>query len=148
MFNKAALILTALASLTIANAHAGSAIVVASNGVYAAAWGPLLSAEGAAAKATELCQKKGGIDIKALASAANGSVVGLSRGFGSIAASGHGQSAIVGFSFRLSSGPEANSAALAMCRAKGAANPRIVVAWVERGNGWRDETPGTRVGKL
>ena len=70
------------------------------------------------------------------------------RGFGSIAASGHGQSAIVGFSFRLSSGPEANAAALAMCRAKGGANPRIVVAWVERGNGWRDETPGTRVGKL
>jgi hypothetical protein len=67
-------------------ATVGSAIVVASNGVYAAAWGPLLSAEGAAAKATELCQKKGGIDIKALASAANGSVVGVSRGFGSIAA--------------------------------------------------------------
>jgi hypothetical protein len=61
-------------------ATAGSAIVVASNGVYASAWGPLLSAEGAAAKATELCQKKGGIDIKVLASAANGSVVGLSRG--------------------------------------------------------------------
>jgi hypothetical protein len=71
-------------------ATAGSAIVVASNGYYAAAWGQFLNAEGAAAKATELCQKKGGIDIKVLASA--GSVLASSGGrlCGAIAASGYG----------------------------------------------------------
>jgi hypothetical protein len=43
MFRKAALSLTTLASLTIANAQASSAVVVSSSGYYAAAWGQLLS---------------------------------------------------------------------------------------------------------
>ena len=58
----------AFASLTIANANAGSAVVVSSNGYYAAAWGQFLNADQAMAKASELCQKKGGTDIKVLLS--------------------------------------------------------------------------------
>jgi hypothetical protein len=128
-------------------ATAGSAIVVASNGVYASAWGPVLSAEGAAGKATELCQKKGGIDIKVLASAGSVSASSGGRLFGAIAASGHGQSAIVGFSFRSHSGPGSEAEALAMCRAKGGTNPRIVVAWFEQ-DAVNGVMPGTRAGKF
>jgi len=68
MFRKAALILIPLVSLIIANANAGSAVVVSNNGYYAAAWGQFLNAEQAIAKASELCQKKGGTDIKVLLS--------------------------------------------------------------------------------
>jgi hypothetical protein len=70
MFRKAALILMALASLAIANANAGSAVVVSSNGYYAAAWGQFVNADQAMAKASELCQKKGGTGIKVLLSRA------------------------------------------------------------------------------
>jgi hypothetical protein len=48
MFRKAALILTALTSLTIANANASSAVVLSSNGYNAAAWGQILNAEATA----------------------------------------------------------------------------------------------------
>ena len=68
MFKKVALILTTVTSLAIANANAGSAIVVSSNGCFGAAWGGFLNAQTAIAKATEVCQKKGGTDIKVLAS--------------------------------------------------------------------------------
>jgi hypothetical protein len=114
-------------------AIAGSAIVVASNGIYACVWGPFWSVESATTKATELCQKKGGTDIKVLMAAGSGSVVGARRWFGSLAASGHGQGAIVGLSFRCALPADADATALAMCRQKGGANPRIVVGWQERG---------------
>ena len=127
-------------------ASAGSAIVLASNGVYASAWGPLLSAGEATAKATRLCQKKGGIDIKVLVSAGSGSVVGARWWFCSIAASGHGPSAIVGYSFRCALPSDADAAALGMCREKGGANPRIVVGWQECGID--GEMPGNRTGKF
>ena len=64
MFRKAPLSLAALMSLTIANAQASSAVVVSSNGYYAAAWGQLLSKEQAVAKATAICQKKGRTDVQ------------------------------------------------------------------------------------
>src|SRR5271163_2818873 len=68
MFKKIALILTAVTSLAIANANAGSPIVVSSNGYFGAASGAFLNAQTAIARATEVCQKKGGTDIKVLAS--------------------------------------------------------------------------------
>jgi hypothetical protein len=48
MFREAALISTALTSLTIADANAGSAVVLSSNGYNAAAWGQFLNAEATA----------------------------------------------------------------------------------------------------
>jgi hypothetical protein len=48
MFREAALILTALTSLTIADANAASAVVLSSNGYNAAAWGQFLNAEATA----------------------------------------------------------------------------------------------------
>ena len=48
---------------------ASTVVVVASNGVYACVYGPSLSAENALSKAIQLCQKKGGINPKVLATA-------------------------------------------------------------------------------
>ena len=143
MFRKAALILMALVSLTIANANAGSAVVVSSNGYYAAAWGQFLNAEQAIAKASELCQKKGGTDIKVLLSRNSDPVSGML--FCTIAASGHGPSAIVGAGYGTIP-PAADGAAFVDCRQKGGTSPHIVVGWKERS---LDEmVPNTRAGKF
>jgi hypothetical protein len=144
MFRKAALIVMALASLTIANANAGSAIVVSSNGYYAAAWGQFLNARSAIAKATELCQKKGGIDIKVLASRNDDPVFGMC--FGSLAVSGHGPSAIVGAGYG-SVPPAADGAAFLACRQRGGSSPHTVVAWKER-DSVNGMLPNTRAGKF
>jgi hypothetical protein len=144
MFKKLALILTTVASLAIANANAGSAIVVSSNGYYGAAWGAFLNAQSAIANATEVCQKRGGTDIKVLASRNSDPSFGML--FGSIAASGHGPGAIIGVGYE-SLPAKADGAAFVDCRQKGGANPHIVVAWKERDfvNGM---LPNTRAGKF
>ena len=126
MFRKAALILIPLVSLIIANANAGSAVVVSNNGYYAAAWGQSLNADQAMAKARELCQKKGGTDIKVLLSRNSDPVSGML--FCSIAASGHGPSAIVGAGYGTIP-PGADGAAFVDCRQKGGTSPHIVVGW-------------------
>src|SRR5271166_2846208 len=129
MFRKAALVLMALASLTIANAQASSAVVVSSNGHYAAAWGQLLSKEQAIAKATAICQKKGGTDVKVLVSADGaGPVVSSRRLFTSIAVSGSGPNAIVGVGLWLALPSGADASALANCRDKGGTSPRLLAS--------------------
>jgi hypothetical protein len=147
MFRKGAISLTVLASLTIANAQASSAVVVSSNGYYAAAWGQSLSKEQAIGKATAICQKKGDADVKVLVSAdGDGPVVGSRRLFTSIAVSGSGPNAIVGVGLWLALPAGADASALANCREKGGTNPRLVVSWQERG--LDDSLPGTRAGKF
>jgi hypothetical protein len=147
MFKKVALILTAITSLTIANAQASSAVVVSSNGYYVAAWGELLSKEQVTAKATAICQKKGGTDVKVLVSADGaGPVVGSRRLFTSIAVSGSGPNAIVGVGFWLPLPTIADASALANCREKGGTSPRLFTSWQERG--LDGSLPGTRAGKF
>jgi Domain of unknown function (DUF4189) len=147
VFRKAALILMAFVSLTIANANAGSAVVVSSNGHYAAAWGQLLNADQAMAKARDLCQKKGGTNVKVLVSADGaGPVVGSRRLFTSIAVSGSGPNAIVGVGLWLALPSQADASALANCREKGGTSPHLVAGWQERG--LDANLPGTRAGKF
>jgi hypothetical protein len=138
------LILTAITSLAIANVNAGSASVVSSNGYFCAAWGAFLNAKTAIARATEVCQKKGGTDIKVLASRSSDPAFGML--FGSIAASGHGPGAIIGVGYG-SLPANADGAAFVDCRQKGGTNPHIVVAWKERDfvNGM---LPNTRAGRF
>jgi hypothetical protein len=45
MFKESVLTFTALATSTVANAHAASAVVISDNGFYGAAWGPLLNTD-------------------------------------------------------------------------------------------------------
>lgn len=143
MLKKAALLFTGLLSLTMSNVRAGSAVVASTNGVYAAAWGPFLSADSAVTKATELCQQKGGINIKVIASRGADPSAGMM--FCSIAASGHGPGAIVGSGYGTIP-PAADGAAFVDCRQRGGTSPHIVVGWKERG--YDGPIPGTRVGRL
>jgi hypothetical protein len=143
VFRKAVLILMALASLAIANANAGSAVVISSNGYYAAVWGQFVNADQATAKASELCQKKGGTGIKVLLSRDGDPVFGTF--FCSLAASGHGPSAIVGAGYGTIPA-RADGAAFVDCRQKGGTSPHIVVGWKERGVDGM--TPNTRAGKF
>jgi hypothetical protein len=143
MLRKAALMLMVLLSLTIAHANAGSAVVISVNGYYAAAWGQFLNAEQAISKASELCQKRGGTDIKVLLSRNSDPVSGML--FCTIAASGHGPSAIVGAGYGTIP-PAADGAAFVDCRQKGGTSPHIVIGWKERS---LDEmVPNTRTGKF
>jgi len=139
---KLILILTALASLTIANlAHAGgSVIVLSSNGYYAIVHKPELNLDQATAKAIELCQKKGGIDIKVVESSPEMAVPGN----GAIVKSG----IIVGIGFQRLTVTDAISAANAMCIAKGGVNPRVVRAWAEGNNTLHTVYPGASAGRL
>src|SRR5215469_2107269 len=144
MFEKAALILPVLASLTLADlAQAGSAVVISNNGCYGAAWGQFFTTESAIAKATQLCQQKGGINVKVLVSRGADPVTGMY--FCSIAASGRGPGAIVGAGYGTIP-PQADGAAFVDCRQKGGTSPHIVTAWKERG--YDGVQPGTRAGKF
>ena len=122
MFKKVALILTAVTSLAIANANAGTALVTSSNGYWAVAGKDIWSTDQAVGKATRLCQKMGGVDIKVVATINSHPIPGN----GAIAESGHGPGAIVGYSLGCASDEEALHAAYAMCRDKGGANPHVI----------------------
>ena len=142
MFKKAALIFTALASLTIANsAHAGgSVIVVSANRYLAVVHKPELNLEQATAKAIRLCRKKGGTDILVVASSASMS----NPGNGAIAKSG----AIVGIGFQRITVSDAIAAAYAMCRQKGGTNPHVVRSWSEGNMPLNRVYPAAWAGKL
>lgn len=141
MFKKAILLLTALASLTIANAYAGgSVIVLSSNGYFAVVHKPELNLDKATAKAIRLCQKKGGTDIRVVASSGEMAIPGN----GAIVKSG----TIVGVGFQRVTVTDAISAAKAMCEAKGGVNPRVIRTWAE-GNGILNRVyPGAWAGRL
>ena len=105
--------------------------------------GTILNADQAMAKASELCQKKGGTNIKVLLSRNSDPVSGML--FCSIAASGHGPSAIVGAGYGTIP-PAADGAAFVDCRQKGVTSPHIVVGWKERA--LDGMVPNTRAGKF
>ena len=144
MFKKTILLLTALPSLTVTSAHAATAIVVSSNGYYAVRGSEKWKVEKAIAKATELCQKNGGTDVKVLATISSHPLPGN----GVLVESGRGVGAIVGVSLGCDSDEQAINVAYAMCRQKGGTNPRIITSW-QYGSRHRNKTHGvTRVGKL
>jgi len=122
---KAALILTAFACVTVANfAHAGGSVIVLSdNGYYAVVHKPELNLEQATALAIGLCQKKGGTNIKVVASSSSMAKPGAYC----VVKSG----AIVGIGFQCASSTEAYAVAVAACRQKGGANPHVVKAGTE-----------------
>jgi hypothetical protein len=76
--------------------------------------------------ATDLCSKKGGVDIRVVAS--NYSQPHQPSN-STIAVSGQGKSAILGIALSKTTVSEANTAALQDCRAKGGANPRILISF-------------------
>jgi hypothetical protein len=122
--------LLALASLAVVvfavSADAATVVVLGSNGVYAyvnEAGSPISRVT---KLATDLCSKKGGMDIHVVAT--NYSQP-HQRSSSSIAVSGQGKSAILGFALSQTSPSAANAAALQACRAKGGTNPRILVTF-------------------
>jgi len=106
-----------------ASAEAAVVVVLSGNGVYA-----YVNEAGSAVKrvtklATDLCAKKGGVDVKVVAS--NYSQTGQPSN-SAIAVSGQGKSAILGLALSKTTVTAANTAALEDCRAKGGTNPRLL----------------------
>jgi hypothetical protein len=121
---------TAVISLAIVvfagSANAAVAVALGSNGVYA-----YVNEAGSAPSkvkqmATDLCTKKGGVDVRVVASSYSQQHQPSNS---TIAVSGQGKSAILGIALSKTTISEANTAALQDCKAKGGTNPRILISF-------------------
>ncbi|HEY0793855.1 MAG TPA: DUF4189 domain-containing protein [Chthoniobacterales bacterium] len=115
-------LLLAVCSLGIMKAHAGSAVVMSTNGYYGYAYGSSLTQKAAEQKATELVRQKGGTDIRTVASVGGG-------GYSSVAVSGKGPGAMIGAALGYRSSAQADYKAQQNCKQKGGSDPHIVRSW-------------------
>jgi hypothetical protein len=127
---------TSLAVLFFAvTANAATAVVLSSNGVYGYANLAGFTTAQAIKTATDLCSKKGGVEIRVVAT--NYSQPHQASN-STIAVSGQGKSAILGIALSRTTVSDANVAALQDCRAKGGTNPHILITF-----GWNRKGAGT-----
>jgi hypothetical protein len=108
------------------SADASVAVVLGSNGVYAFVNEAGSSTSKVIKLATDLCSKKGGADIRVIASNYSQQHQASNS---TIAVSGQGKSAVLGVALSRTTISDANTAALADCRAKGGTNPHILISF-------------------
>jgi hypothetical protein len=127
MKKKFLLAVTSLAVVAFAvSADAAVAVVLGSNGVYAFVNEAGSPTSKVIKMATDLCSKKGGVDVRVVASNYSQQHQASNS---TIAVSGQGKSAVLGIALSRTTISDANAAALQDCRAKGGANPRILITF-------------------
>jgi len=108
------------------SADAAVAVVLGSNGVYAFVNEAGSPVPKVVKMATDLCAKKGGLDIRVVASNYSQEHQPSNS---TLAVSGQGKSAVLGVALSKTTVSAANEAALQDCRAKGGTNPRILISF-------------------